>query len=156
MLQVPPMADIRSARWLAVLAVMLLAACNKPAEPPDAQGGSPVPGPEAAGKGEPPAGSPGPSISYVALGNEPSWSAKINGNMLLYTTPDDPEGKTYTVERKFTPKGIQFLGVEGGKPFVLDIRGEACEDTMSGQKFAFTATFDYAGRKLAGCARPAN
>jgi len=150
------MANIRSARWLAVLAAMLLAACNKPAESPDARGGSTAPEPEAEVKREPPAGSSGPSIGYVALGNEPSWTAKINGNTLQYTTPDDPDGKTYTVERKFTPKGIQFHGVEGGKPFVLDIRGEACADTMSGQKFAFTATFDYTGRKMAGCARPAN
>lgn len=67
------MADIRSARWLAFLAAMLLAARNKPADR----------------------------------------------------------------RTQVHPKGIQFHGVEGGKPFVLDIRGEACEDTTSGQNFAF-------------------
>jgi uncharacterized membrane protein len=48
---------------------------------------------------------------------------------------------------------VAFSGEDEGRPFNLDITRTACTDSMSGDPFEFTATWDYAGQRMHGCAR---
>src|SRR3546814_18449336 len=64
-----------------------------------------------------------------------------------------PEGRTLKGERIAHVKGVAFSGADDGRPFNLDITRTACTDSMSGDAFEFTATWDSAGQRMTGFAR---
>src|SRR3546814_5341277 len=66
------------------------------------------------------------------------------GDILHFVTPEMPEGRTLKGERIAHVKGVAFSGEDDGRPFNLDITRTACTDSMSGEAFEFTATWDYA------------
>lgn len=95
------------------------------------------------------------TVRYSASGNEPFWSVKVDGTALTWTTPEMQPGKTLHAERhaNTSAKGASFTGTDGDTEFVLDIRDEPCQDSMSGRMFEFTSSFVYDGREMTGCAR---
>lgn len=94
-----------------------------------------------------------PIATFTARGNEPFWSVKVEGNTLTYSTPELQPGRAMQAQRVTHAKGVGFTGQDQGRDFNLDIQGTACEDTMSGEAFEFTAVFQYGERTLTGCAR---
>src|SRR3546814_703851 len=90
--------------------------------------------------------------SFRARGNEPFWAIDTEGDILHLVTPEMPEGRTLKGERIAHVKGVAFSGEDDGRPFNLDITRTACTDSMSGEAFEFTATWDYAGQRMHGCA----
>src|SRR3546814_13292058 len=64
-----------------------------------------------------------------------------------------PEGRTLKGERIAHVKGVAFSGEDDGRTFNLDITSTDCTDSMSGEAVEFTATWDYAGQRMHGCAR---
>jgi len=67
-----------------------------------------------------------------------------------------PEGRTLKSERIEHDRGVAFTGEDEGRPFSLDITETACTDSMSGEAFEATATWDYAGQRMHGCAYRGN
>jgi len=140
------------------LPLIFLLACTAACTAPD-RGGDPVaPTPAAAGAGDAvaPAANDGDALAgnrFRAQGNEPFWAIDVEGDVLHFVTPEMPEGRTLQGERIAHVKGAAFSGEDEGRPFNLDITRTACTDSMSGQAFEFTATWDYAGQRMHGCAR---
>jgi uncharacterized membrane protein len=94
-----------------------------------------------------------PIATFTARGNEPFWSVQVEGDTLAYTTPELQPGKVLQARRQAHAKGVTFSGQDAGSGFALDIQTIACEDTMSGEPFEFTATFKYGDETVTGCAR---
>ena len=90
---------------------------------------------------------------FRARGNEPFWAIDVEGDVLHFVTPEMSEGRTLHATRIAHAKGAAFSGEDEGRPFNLDITRTACSDSMSGDAFEFTATWDYAGQRMHGCAR---
>ncbi len=90
---------------------------------------------------------------FRARGNEPFWAIDVEDDVLHFVTPEMPEGRTLQGERIAHVQGVAFSGEDEGRPFNLDITHTACTDSMSGEAFEFTATWDYAGQRMHGCAR---
>lgn len=89
---------------------------------------------------------------FHARGNEPFWSVKVDGTALTWTTPEMQPGKPLVAERSIDAKDVSFTGHDGDVVFILDISHTPCQDSMSGERFEFTATFTYDGEKMTGCA----
>lgn len=87
-----------------------------------------------------------------ARGNEPFWAIDVEGDTLHYVTPEMPDGRTLVAQRAPHTDGVAFSGEDDGRPFNLDLTRTACTDSMSGESFEFTATWDYDGRRMQGCA----
>lgn len=138
------------------LPLIFVLACTAACTAPD-RGSAPVAAPDAAGPADmaqPVAGNGAPaSDRFRAQGNEPFWAIDVEGDILHFVTPEMPEGRTLKGERIAHVKGVAFSGEDDGRPFNLDITRTACTDSMSGQAFEFTATWDYAGQRMHGCAR---
>ncbi|MDB6176078.1 hypothetical protein PAF17_00980 [Paracoccus sp. Z330] len=94
--------------------------------------------------------------AFSARGNEPFWAVDVAGGTAIYKTPGNQKGRAIRVNRLTFDKGVEYVGVLSGRPFVLNIRGAACQDTMSDEKFPFTATLTVSGRSNSGCASPAS
>ncbi|GAA3920783.1 hypothetical protein [Luteimonas lutimaris] len=91
-----------------------------------------------------------------ARGNEPFWAIDVEGNVLHFVTPEMPEGRTLESERIEHDRGVAFTGEDEGRPYSLDITDTACTDSMSGEAFESTATWDYDGQRMHGCAYRGN
>jgi len=145
---------------LLILLLAGLAACTAPdrngESAPDASPGAAV----ASGAVEPNAPDAADAVDadadgtprLRARGNEPFWAIDVEGDVLHFVTPEMPEGRTLQSERIEHDKGVAFTGEDEGRPFSLDITRTGCSDSMSGEAFELTATWDYAGQRMHGCA----
>lgn len=93
---------------------------------------------------------------FVAHGNEPFWAVEVDGTTLTWKTPEMPEGRKLVAERSAHAQGVNFTGKDGDKDFTLDIIGKQCSDGMSDETFEFTASWNYGGNTMTGCARRGN
>src|SRR3546814_16652085 len=91
--------------------------------------------------------------SCRAGGNERFGAMDTEGDILHFGTREMAEGRSLKGERIAHVKGVACSGEDDGRPFNLDITRTACTDSMSGEAFEFTATWDYAGQRMHGCAR---
>ena len=88
----------------------------------------------------------------TALGTEPFWSAKINGNSMVYTTPENIEGLRLELTRFAGNGGLGFTGGLDGSALQLTVTPGECSDGMSDRTYPFTATLKIGEALLAGCA----
>ena len=98
-----------------------------------------------------------PSASAVpvklrALGTEPFWNAQINGETLIYTTPENQKGQSGTVVRRETPGGMEFSGKLGGAAIHLAVTKQTCSDGMSDRSYPFTVVLTLGSDRRDGCA----
>jgi|SRR5690606_24386400 len=143
------------------LPLIFLLACTAACTAPEDAGDQAQARPAAAHSGQADAATPAAEAgadalaggSFRARGNEPFWAIDTEGDTLHFVTPGMPEGRTLESERITHVKGVAFSGEDEGRPFNLDITRTACTDSMSGEAFEFTATWDYAGQRMHGCAR---
>ncbi|WP_051176478.1 COG3650 family protein [Luteimonas mephitis] len=89
---------------------------------------------------------------FRARGNEPFWAIDVEDDTLHYVTPEMDDGKTLQARREDRDGVVSFSGSDGALPFTLEIRAEACEDSMSGKRFDFSATWRYGDERMTGCA----
>lgn len=89
---------------------------------------------------------------FAARGNEPFWGVDVDGTTLRYSRMGEGEAITLHAERLAYAKGVEFSGEHEGKAYNLNIRSQACPNTMSDDTHEFTATFDYGDETLHGCA----
>ena len=97
-----------------------------------------------------------PVMAWRAFGNEPFWSARVDGDTLVFTTPDDQAGKTMHGRRVPSLIGFVYIGKDGdGTDFNLSIRPGACSDGMSDNRYEFVSNFSYGDATYDGCAEAA-
>lgn len=92
------------------------------------------------------------STAFIARGNEPSWDVQISGGTAVYRTPDSPDGRQIAVNRLVFNQGVEYVGVLNGRPFVVNMRAAACQDSMSGERSPLTARLTVSGQTRTGCA----
>jgi len=85
-------------------------------------------------------------------GTEPFWGGQVQGTALTYSTPEDVDGETITVERFAGRGGIAFSGELGGETFDLVVSQGECSDGMSDRTYPFTVTLHLGDETRGGCA----
>ncbi|MFN3276489.1 MAG: COG3650 family protein [Paracoccus sp. (in: a-proteobacteria)] len=94
------------------------------------------------------------ATAFVARGNEPFWNVQVAGNTATYRTPENQNGRQIQVNRLSFAGGVEYIGVLGGRPFVLNMRPGQCQDSMADQRFPLTARLTVSGNTVEGCASP--
>ena len=148
-------------RLFAALALAgLLAACNAE-ETVDPQDGATAPdttaSPAPVDASAPPAttaNSPMVHVTaFIAGGNEPFWSVEVDGDALIYSTPEQMPGLVLQATREARDGNVVYRGEHDGREFELELRDQPCQDSMSGWRHDFTARFDWGATTMTGCAR---
>src|SRR5690606_197678 len=148
-------------RLFAALALAgLLAACNAE-ETVDPQDGATAPdttaSPAPVGASAPPATTAtSPMVDVTAViagGNEPFWSVEVDGDALIYSTPEQMPGLVLQATREARDGNVVYRGEHDGREFELELRDQPCQDSMSGWRHDFTARFDWGATTMTGCAR---
>lgn len=88
----------------------------------------------------------------TAVGNEPFWNAKIDGDTLVYSTPENIDGTKITISRFAGNGGLGLSGTISGEALLLAITPGECSDTMSDRTYPFTATLTIGDDQRNGCA----
>jgi len=114
---------------------------------------SPSPGKtdaEASARNEPAADFP---ATLQAIGTEPFWSVKVEGDVLVYTTPETMDApRQLQATRSSDAEGLHLAGGNGDAGFRLDVRREACSDGMSDREYPFSVSLLLDGKTARGCA----
>ncbi|SBV35132.1 conserved hypothetical protein [uncultured Stenotrophomonas sp.] len=132
---------------LCAIPMAALPGCSPPTEPGDAEA-SPVV--ESPAQNELAADVP---ADLQAIGTEPFWSVKVEGDVLVYTTPETMDApRRLQATRSIDADGLHLLGEDAGVPFRLDVRSEACSDGMSDHEYPFSASFVLDDSTMKGCA----
>ena len=82
-------------------------------------------------------------------------ATRLSGGTAVYRTPDNQSGRQIQVNRLVFDQGVEYIGVLGGRPFVLNLRATECQDSMADERFPLTARLTVAGQTQTGCASPA-
>ena len=94
-------------------------------------------------------------VSFRAIGQEPAWLLEITDGSDILLVLDYGKTKSnypyvepvvYAEERR-----TQFI-IEGDD-LTIEIRGQHCQDVMSGEEFAVSVTIIMTDRQLTGCGR---
>lgn len=97
-----------------------------------------------------------PLLAWRAFGTEPFWNVRVEGDSLLFTTPEDMQGRKFTGTHALHPDGgVHYEGSDGATAFALDIAKGACNDGMSDNEYELVATFRYGDTEYKGCAEAA-
>ena len=151
---------------IAVLsAVLVLTACPREPAPadtpaaetamnePDQQSSAPDAG---APKGKRAPGQENePLMAWRAFGTEPFWQARVDGDDLHFSTPEDQAGKVMHGRRVPSLVGFVYVGKDGDKEFTLDISPGECSDGMSDNRYEYVATFILGDTTYKGCGEAA-
>ena len=135
------------------LVSLLLAACSTP-PPVDASRVPATPG--AAPMVKRAAGDAGDPLRVVRIfGNEPFWNVNVEGDRLVYSTPDDPAGVQLQGRRRAIPGGLEIAGSHDGRAFVLTVVEGECSDGMSDETYRLVAKFRFGDIDVSGCGEAA-
>ena len=88
--------------------------------------------------------------AFIAGGTAPFWNVQIAGNSAVYRSAPGGAGQTIAVNRIPFAGGVEYIGVFGGRPFVVNIRPGRCE--AEGGRQPFTARLTVTGEQRTGCA----
>lgn len=125
------------------LSLLVLAACQSGDTPENLPGGADDTRPFA-GIAE------GARINFA--GTEPFWGGHVQGEQLLWTTPDNSEGTSVIVERFAGRGGLSYSGALDAELFTIAITPGNCSDGMSDRTYPFVATVTLGDLLLTGCA----
>jgi uncharacterized membrane protein len=96
-----------------------------------------------------------PVMAWRAFGTEPFWGARVDGDTLVFTTPEDQAGRTMHGRRVPSLVGFVYVGKDGDTDFNLDIRPGECSDGMSDNRYEYVSNFIYGKTTYKGCAEAA-
>ena len=92
-------------------------------------------------------------VSFVASGNEPFWRLQIRDDGIFMRSMESPDEIIFPApERHGQPPLVTFDSEGPDAALEVTLQQRRCVDTMSGARFAWTATVDVGGRRLEGCA----
>lgn len=92
----------------------------------------------------------GEAVHYT--GTEPFWGGVAGGGMATYSTPENPDGTEFPVERFAGNNGLGISGQLDGATFDLTITPGECSDGMSDRTYPYTATLLIGSEQRQGCA----
>ena len=94
-------------------------------------------------------------VAFRAVGQEPGWLLEIsNGEgILLVTDYGSTRASMPYIEPVVHQEERRTQFVLEAYNTVVEIRGERCTDTMSGEEFEVTVTIKQSDRELQGCGR---
>lgn len=93
-----------------------------------------------------------PEQTVRFTGTEPFWGGRIEQGMAYYSTPDDPQGTGFPIDRFAGLNGVSFSGMMRGERFDLMVTPGECSDGMSDRTYAYTATLMLGDQTREGCA----
>ncbi|MDP3677279.1 MAG: hypothetical protein Q8R44_19640 [Novosphingobium sp.] len=146
---------------IGVWAVVLLCACGERGSQQSPSAEKPVatiaPRPSrsqaAARASEIPAGLALPA-RFIALGTEPFWAAKVDGERLTYLTPEDQAGQTISLTRVSRGDLVELQGMLAGEQLTLTVSAGPCSDGMSDTVYPFEVRRRLGNDEQRGCAKP--
>lgn len=94
--------------------------------------------------------SPQEQVSYI--GTEPFWGGAAGAGMATYSTPENPDGTEFPVQRFAGNNGLGISGEMDGQAFDLTVTPGDCSDGMSDRTYPYTATLLVGGEQRQGCA----
>lgn len=140
-------------RLMLLAGVVGLAACTQPTSNDTA---TPVPAPpgasEVAQVGDAATSGSLPP-QFIAFGNEPFWSVRVDGKQLHWNSPENMEGIAFTASVQTLPGQRRYTGELDGVSVSLLLSAGPCSDGMSDQLHPLTVRWTIDGRVLDGCAR---
>lgn len=92
------------------------------------------------------------SETITALGTEPFWSARVEGNSLTWSTPENSAGTRIAVTRFAGNGGLGISGTMDGAPLQMAVTPGSCSDQMSDRRYPFTVTLTIGNAQFSGCA----
>jgi putative lipoprotein len=102
-------------------------------------------------------------VDFRAVGNEPGWHLEIRDDLearagkrirFVYDYGQQDavlQAPEPTVDQE--ARRTVYTGVNGDLSIVVEILGEACQDSMSGEQFETTVTVQFQGTTYQGCGR---
>lgn len=135
--------SLRSRLPFALMISLVLSACqpnpDKPGMPGDEDDLNPYSGVAA-----------GETLRFT--GTEPFWGGEVSGDTLTYTTPEQPDGETFTVDRFEGRGGLSWSGKLGDESFTMTVTPAECSDGMSDRSYPFVVTLQIGEELRSGCA----
>ena len=94
-------------------------------------------------------------VAFRAIGQEPAWLLEItDGSEIMLSTDYGQIVKRYPyVEPVVHQEQRRTLYVIDDENIEIEIRGQPCQDVMSGEEFPVSVTIRTADRALRGCGR---
>lgn len=90
---------------------------------------------------------------FAAIGNEPFWRLQVRDNGITLRTPEMPANRVFpTARRDGQPPLAVFESADADGMIKVSLQRRRCVDTMSGARYAWTATVEIDGQRLRGCA----
>lgn len=86
------------------------------------------------------------------VGNEPFWGGTIQGDTMVWTTPENPDGVAIAVTRFAGNGGLGWSGSLDGEPVDVLIASGPCSDGMSDRKYPYSTAVSIGERRVFGCA----
>ena len=96
-----------------------------------------------------------PVLAFRGFGTEPFWSARVEGETLIFSTPENQEGTTLHGRRMPSITGMVFAGKDGERDFNLTLTPGECSDGMSDNRYEYVATFLWGDTTYKGCGEAA-
>jgi uncharacterized membrane protein len=84
-------------------------------------------------------------------GTEPFWGGEVEGETLVYSTPDNPEGQSIEVSRFAGRGGLSYSGTIDGRSFDMAVTPAECSDGMSDRTYPFVLTLQIGEEAREGC-----
>ena len=93
-------------------------------------------------------------VLFVASGNEPFWRLQVKESGVFLRLMDAPEDVVFAAPEKSEYAGfLTYLSSNSRNTGIrITLERRRCVDTMSGARYAWSATVDIDGRPLTGCA----
>lgn len=85
-------------------------------------------------------------------GTEPFWGGEVARDQMVYTTPENPDGTSFRVERFTGQGGLGFSGTLGGETMDMTVTPGSCSDGMSDRTYPYTVTLQIGEEQREGCA----
>lgn len=95
-------------------------------------------------------------VDFRAVGNEPGWFLELGRDLLVLETDYGAsryEFQTPPADVNVEARLTRYQVVENGQRLVLELEGQRCNDSMSGETFPTRVSVTLNGRILRGCGR---
>jgi len=97
---------------------------------------------------------PAPDYRLAARGNEPFWALEVSERVMRWKQPDLPAPIELEAPEAENLDGAErYRAAADGHELELLVEMQPCQDSMSGEMFAFAAKAVLDGREFTGCAR---
>lgn len=94
------------------------------------------------------------AIEAKARGNEPFWAVDVTPTAIVYRTPELlPDSLAFPLVPAVSDSGSHaWTTTASGRTLTLRVTRGPCQDTMSGQDFAWSAVIEMDSTSATGCA----